>query len=40
MYLQCGKIDEDKFILDVAFPFNLVQAFGICMSAFEFRDRS
>jgi len=38
IYLQCGKVDKDRFILDFSFPFSIVQAFGICLSAFEWKN--
>jgi len=35
IYLQFGKVEKDIFHMDFAFPFSFVQAFAICLTAFE-----
>lgn len=34
IYLQFGKASEHSFNMDVAYPFSIFQAFGICLSTF------
>ena len=35
--LQFGRIGDDAFNMDVSYPFSIVQAFGICLSSFDYK---
>lgn len=35
--LQCGKINENKFMLDFQFPFTPLQAFAVALSSLDFK---
>ncbi|EGR30002.1 hypothetical protein IMG5_144760 [Ichthyophthirius multifiliis] len=37
IFLQFGRIGEDAFNLDVQYPFSILQAFGICLSSFDYK---
>lgn len=39
IYLQFGKVDKDHYVLDFAFPFSITQAFGIALTAFEWKKK-
>jgi tubby-related protein 1 len=35
--LQFGRVTDETFNLDVSWPFSLVQAFGLCLSSFDYK---
>lgn len=35
--LQFGRIGDDAFNMDVAYPLSVSQAFGICLSSFDYK---
>lgn len=37
VYLQFGRLTDNKFSMDVAYPFSLYQAFAICLSTFDYK---
>lgn len=37
IYLQFGRLSDNKFSMDVAYPFSLFQAFSICLSTFDYK---
>ena len=37
VYLQFGRNGKETFNMDVCYPFSLFQAFGICLSSFNYK---
>jgi len=37
VYLQFGRIGNDEFTMDYMCPLTAVQAFGICLSSFDYK---
>jgi hypothetical protein len=33
--LQFGKVDKDKFVMDVKYPLSPLQAFGVCVACMD-----
>jgi len=37
IYLQFGRVGEDSFNMDFQYPLSPLQAFGICLSSFDYK---
>ena len=35
VYLQFGKVDDDKFTMDYQYPLSALQCFMICLTSFD-----
>lgn len=39
VYLQFGRNGKETFNMDVSYPFSVFQAFGICLSTFDYKTK-